>query len=72
MIYFRTGLGKNMLRVEVKNRIQQLNPWTADPDRAAGFMDTFLPTKYVARRVEKTTLTPDRAFLIVGPRQSGK
>ncbi len=61
-----------MLGIEVKNRIQQLNPWITDPNRASGFIDKFLPRKYVSRTVEITALTPDRAFLIVGPRQSGK
>jgi predicted AAA+ superfamily ATPase len=67
------GYGKtSMLGVEVKNRIQQLNPWTTDPNGASRFIGTLLPPKYVYRTIERSTLTPDRALLIVGPRQSGK
>ena len=61
-----------MLDVEIENRIRQLNPWLMDPSRASESIAKFLPSKYVPRTIEATTLTPDRALLIVGPRQAGK
>ncbi|MBK5100273.1 MAG: AAA family ATPase, partial [Desulfobacteraceae bacterium] len=61
-----------MLSIVVENRINQFNPWLTYPGRAKDFLDRFLPPEYVHRDAEKTPLRPDRALLVVGPRQSGK
>ncbi len=61
-----------MLAIEVQNRIKQFNPWITNPDKAESFLERFFPKEYVPRRVEPITIRPDRALLVVGPRQSGK
>ena len=61
-----------MLSIVVENRINQFNPWLTYPERAKDFLDRFLPPEYVHRDAEKLPILPDRALLVVGPRQSGK
>ena len=61
-----------MLSTEAKNRINQLNPWFAETAKGVEFLSRFLPKEYVHRASEDTPLHPDRALLIIGPRQSGK
>jgi predicted AAA+ superfamily ATPase len=61
-----------LLSIEVENRIRQMNPWIVHPEKAAGFLDRFIPREYVHRAVEATPFHSNRALLIVGPRQSGK
>lgn len=61
-----------MLAIEVRNRIKQFNPWVTNPDKAESLLKRFLPREYVPRRIEPIPLRPDRALLIVGPRQAGK
>ncbi|MCP4350324.1 MAG: ATP-binding protein [Desulfobacterales bacterium] len=62
-----------MLRIEVENRIRQLNPWITNPDRAEHLIARFLPPEYVNRDIEKTPVPGEnRAMLITGPRQAGK
>lgn len=61
-----------MLSFEVENRIKQLNPWMVHPEKAVKFIDRFLPREYVQRSLEKTSVSTNRAFLVVGPRQAGK
>ncbi|HOP46412.1 MAG TPA: ATP-binding protein [Desulfobacteraceae bacterium] len=61
-----------MLSIEVENRIKQMNPWIIYPDKIKDTIGRFLPIEYIHRSAEKTFMQPDRAFLVVGPRQSGK
>ena len=61
-----------MLSIEVKNRINQLNPWVSHPEKAENLIARFIPQEYVLREVEKTSVRSNRALLVVGPRQSGK
>ncbi len=61
-----------MLAAEIQNRIRQLNPWIVYPDKADTFISRLLPPVYVDRSMERTTVSDQRAILIVGCRQSGK
>lgn len=61
-----------MLGVELRNRIRQMNPWLSQPEKAGQFMARFIPKTYIPREAEETRARPDRAMLVIGPRQSGK
>jgi len=61
-----------MLTTETENRIIQFNPWITHPEDAEPIISRFIPANYVRRACEKVAVRKDRAWLIVGPRQSGK
>lgn len=61
-----------MLDVEVRNRINRMNPWLTSPDKASEFLQKRVPPDYVQRDIENTPIKRDRAMLVVGPRQAGK
>ncbi|PQP34622.1 hypothetical protein C6A37_06835 [Desulfobacteraceae bacterium SEEP-SAG9] len=61
-----------MLNPEVENRIRQINPWLVNPQKASVFAERYMPEIYIDRRIEETPSRPNRALLIVGPRQAGK
>jgi len=58
--------------IEIENRIKQMNPWILHPEKATHFLSRFIPGEYVQRKAENGPLRPNRALLVVGPRQSGK
>jgi len=64
--------GPIVLEFPVANRIKQLNPWLAHPEKGVKLIRQFLPAEYVQRRIEEIPIRSDRAMLIVGPRQAGK
>ena len=61
-----------MLSTEVENRLLQLNPWLVRPKDGEKLVSRFLPPVYIPRRIENIHTSPDRAVLIIGPRQAGK
>src|SRR4030042_2583222 len=61
-----------MLRRETEDRLLLLNPWLTEPKEAESISSRFLPPTYVQRAIENIPTLPNRAILIVGPRQSGK
>jgi hypothetical protein len=61
-----------MLSAEVKNRIKQFNPWIFNPEKSKEFTDRYIPQKYIIRDPENMPVHAERAFLVIGPRQSGK
>ncbi|MDM8535894.1 ATP-binding protein [Desulfobacterales bacterium HSG17] len=61
-----------MIPIEIKNRIQQLNPWITTPDKATELITRFIPKNYIKRYTEQTLIRNNCAMLIVGPRQAGK
>ncbi len=61
-----------MLDKEVENRLFLLNPWLTHPKEAEKISSRFLPPVYVKRQIENLPMSPNRAILIIGPRQSGK
>ncbi len=61
-----------MLNQETENRLLLLNPWLTEPERAGSLPSRFLPPIYIHRAIEKLPVQPNRAILIIGPRQSGK
>jgi len=61
-----------MLNKETENRLLLLNPWLTDPKSIESMHPRFLPPIYIERAIENLPALPDRAILIIGPRQSGK
>lgn len=61
-----------MLNKETENRLLLLNPWLTDPKSIELMRSRFLPPIYIERAIENLPALPDRAILIIGPRQSGK
>src|SRR4030042_357539 len=61
-----------MLRTEVQNRITQMNPWVLQPEQGGKLMARYIPDPYVTRDAEAIPATPNKASVLVGPRQSGK
>ncbi|MBW1778417.1 MAG: ATP-binding protein [Deltaproteobacteria bacterium] len=61
-----------MLNKETENRLLLLNPWLTDSKSVDSILSRFLPPIYIERAIENLPALPDRAILIIGPRQSGK
>ena len=61
-----------MLSRETEDRLMILNPWLTEPQGAESIASRFLPSIYIQRTIENIPAPPNRAILIVGPRQSGK
>lgn len=61
-----------MFNIEIKNRIEALNPWSIDSKKGIKALHQLIPSRYLSRSLENIPVFQDRAFLIVGPRQVGK
>ncbi len=61
------------MRADINHRLVQLNPWLLDRDAWDAAVARSLPTPFVPRAVDSSRLLhPQRATLVVGPRQAGK
>lgn len=61
-----------MLTTDIKNRIKQFNPWIYDSGKSKEIAERYIPQQYVVRELENTPINSEQAFLVIGPRQSGK
>lgn len=58
---------------EIRERILDLNPWLANPEKFQGEIDRRMPKIFIPRLLDRSGFDDQRkAKLIVGPRQSGK
>jgi uncharacterized protein len=57
--------------IKILTRIEQYNPWLADPGSWPGQADKYLPVKVVPR-ARQISLPMDKTQLVTGPRQAGK
>lgn len=61
-----------MLSEPVVNRIHQMNPWLATPEKGSKLFSRFIPAPYVGRTNPINSNQQNRAVLVVGPRKAGK
>lgn len=57
---------------ELFERISQMNPWLADPDKGAAIAASYIPSPHIERRAGLPIPPKDKALLLIGPRQAGK
>ncbi len=57
---------------ELTERINQMNPWLADPDKGSAIAASYIPSPHIERRAGLPLPPKDKALLLIGPRQAGK
>ncbi len=57
---------------EFLERISQMNPWLADPDKGSAIAASYIPSPRIERRAGLPLPSKNKALLLIGPRQAGK